>query len=109
VGTSERAWTTLWDRKGRRVLLLAGPPAGGSGHATWWSPVQRDAAASVQGQYDLWRSEEGHVVFVEIHLDANDMPLGFPPNFPMTLLGSPTIWPMPDYHSFMWWHPASEE
>jgi hypothetical protein len=105
---STRAWTTLWDRKGRRVLLLAGATETGSGQSTW-SPVERDATASVREQYDVWRCEAGHIVFIEIRLDVNDMPVGVPPDLPITLLGSPTIWPMPDYHSFMWWHSASDD
>jgi hypothetical protein len=63
-----------------------------------------DPAASVAGIYDVWRAE-GEVVFVEIKLDSQDRPRGFPTDLLSDhLLGSPTIWPFPDMASFIWWH-----
>jgi hypothetical protein len=109
----DRTWTTLWDRKNRRVLLLAGQKS--EGH---WSFVRHDTESSVAGVYDIWRETEdnpqektppslpqGEIVFVEIHLDDSDNPLGFPHHLlDQGLLGSPTIWPYPNYDSFIWWH-----
>lgn len=97
----ERSWTTLWDRQNRRVLLLAGQKAGGH----HWAEVKHDPKASVSGIYDIWRSEGGDVVFVEIRLDEKDNPLGFPDDLLSDdLLGSMTLWPMPNLESFIWWH-----
>jgi hypothetical protein len=105
-----RNWTTLWDRKNRRVLLLAGPKAGSS----HWGFVKHDVIASRPSIYDIWRrgKDGGDIVFVEIHLDDKDSPLGFPDDLlPDRLLGSPTIWPAPNsnYPSFIWWHARDSE
>jgi hypothetical protein len=104
---SDLPWTTLWDRPNRRVLLLAG--AGAVDHHC--SSVKHDQTASIPGVYDIWRvynaceecSED--IVFVEIHLDDKDTPLGFPRDLlDEDLLGSMTLWPAPDLESFIWWH-----
>jgi hypothetical protein len=96
-----RSWTTLWDRQNRRVLLLAWPP--NREHNAF---VHQDAQASIAGVYDIWRAGT-EIVFVEIRLDEHDKPLGFPEYLvSSSLLGSPTIWPMPDLPSFIWWHSA---
>ena len=101
----ERGWTTLWDRPNRRVLLLAGPgPA--DGH---WANVEHDLTASVAGVYDIWRAN-GAVVFVQIHLDKQDKPIGFPRDLlDEVLLGSMTLWPFPGEPSFIWWHSPRED
>jgi hypothetical protein len=98
----DRPWTTLWDRPNRRVLLLAGARADGR----HWSFVQHDQTASILGVYDIWRDTTSEdVVFVELQLDDNDRPLGFPRDLlGEDLLGSKTIWPFPDMKSFVWWH-----
>ena len=100
---TNRSWTTLWDRQNRRVLLSAGAKDVG-GH--WWSFVKHDETASVSGVYDIWRDEGSKdIVFVEVRLDDRDRPLGFPRDLlDEGLLGSMTIWPMPDLDSFIWWH-----
>ncbi len=101
---NDRFWTTLWDRPHRRVLLLAGPKAGDR----HWSFVELDPKESIPGIYDIWRADNGDLVFVEIHLDEKDNPLGFPEHLlDNSLLGSMTIWPMPEMEmpSFIWWHP----
>jgi hypothetical protein len=98
---TDHPWTTLWDRPNHRVLLLAGRELG----QHHWSFVRHDAECSVEDTYDLWRDSEGNIVFVEIHLDANDTPRGFPHDLlDERLLGSMTIWPHPDLESFIWWH-----
>jgi hypothetical protein len=97
----DRSWTTLWDRKNRRVLLLAGQKS--EGH---WSFIRHDAESSVAGIYDIWREAGdkieketppfppgGEIVFVEIHLDDADKPLGFSERFAGRL-----------FTSFIWWH-----
>ena len=100
----ERGWTTLWDRPNRRVLLLAGPGPADS----HWEEIEHDSDGSVAGIYDIWRAN-GAVVFVQICLDNEDRPLGFPSELLSDeLLGSPTIWPYPDLPSFIWWHPPYE-
>jgi len=69
-----------------------------------WTGVAHDPVASVPGVYDIWRADEA-VVFVEIKLDHQDIPLGFPKGLLSEgLLGSMTIWPAPDLPSFIWWH-----
>lgn len=99
----DRSWTTFWDRQNRRVLLLAGPKAGNH----HWGFVKHDPTASVNGVYDIWTAD-GDIVFVEIRLDNEDKPLGFPNDLlSKDLLGSMTIWPMPSLDSFIWWHPAA--
>ena len=106
-----RKWTTLWDRNNRRVLLLAGPKAKGS----HWGFVKHDVIASRPGIYDIWRlgkKDDGDIVFVEIHLDDKDSPLGFPGDLLSDrLLGSPTIWPAPNSRlpSFIWWNPRDSK
>jgi hypothetical protein len=58
----------------------------------------------MSGVYDVWRDAKD-IVFVEIHFDAKDNPLGFPRELlHEDLLGSPTIWPYPDVAGFIWWH-----
>ena len=100
-----RSWTTLWDRKNQRVLLLAGRSPGDM----HWAFVTHDQTTSVTGKYDIWRAE-GDIVFVEIRLDQNDRPLGFPDDLlDSNLLGSPTIWPKPELDSFIWWHPEPKK
>jgi hypothetical protein len=97
-----RPWTTLWDRQNRRVLLLAGPK-----DSNYWGWVKHDPKVSLPGIYDIWRLEED-IVFVEVHLDEKDNPLGFPRDLlDEGLLGSPTIWPYPDQPAFIWWHKPS--
>jgi hypothetical protein len=87
------------------VLLLAGAKAD-SHH---WGFVKHDQTVSVPGVYDIWRDVRSEdIVFVEIQLDANDTPLGFPRDLlDDDLLGSMTIWPSPDMASFIWWHRSS--
>src|SRR5205807_7672 len=63
--STDRPWTTLWDRPNHRVLLLAGREP----DQHHWSFVRHDATSSVEHNYDLWRDSEGDIVFVEIHLD----------------------------------------
>lgn len=100
----DRPWTTLWDRPNRRVLLLAGPKHDESDR---WGWVKHDPTASLPGIYDIWRHEE-EIVFVEIRLDENDTPLGFPRDLLSEgLLGAMTIWPYPRLPSFVWWHTSS--
>jgi hypothetical protein len=97
-----RPWTTLWDRQNHRVLLLAGPK-----NNDYWGFVEHDPKMSLPGIYDIWRLEED-IVFVEIHLDETDNPLGFPSDLlNRGLLGSQTIWPHPDMPAFIWWHTPS--
>jgi hypothetical protein len=99
VAAQDRRWTTLWDRPNRRVFLVAGKKPGDR----HWSFVRHDAAHSMPGVYDVWRSN-GDVVFVEIRSDEKDTPLGFPTALLSdSLLGSMTIWPVPDLDSFIWW------
>ncbi|MEX0666603.1 MAG: hypothetical protein WD598_17755 [Acidimicrobiia bacterium] len=111
----DRSWTTLWDRPNRRVLILAG-----RGHEErHWKFVARDSHDSVEGVYDIWRADDGErgepvghadrgeIVLVEVHLDENDTPLGFPDQLlDRSLLGSMTIWPYPEMASFIWWFDA---
>jgi hypothetical protein len=62
---------------------------------------------SLPGIYDIWRFEE-EIVFVEVHLDEKDNPLGFPRDqLDEGLLGSPMIWPHSDMPAFIWWHTPS--
>jgi hypothetical protein len=98
---ANRSWTTLWDRPNHRVLFLAGHRVG----QHHWSFVRHDASSSVEHAYDVWRDPDDEIVFVEIHLDQNDTPLGFPHDLlDERLLGSMTIWPHPELESFIWWH-----
>jgi hypothetical protein len=103
---TDRPWTTLWDRPNRRVLLLAGRDP----DQHHWLFIRHDATSSAEDTYDLWRDSEGNIVFVEIHLDENDIPRGFPQDLlDERLLGSMTIWPHPDLESFIWWHDRHPE
>jgi hypothetical protein len=84
-----------------------GPPespraaSGGSKKKDYWGFVEHDPKMSLPGIYDIWRLEED-IVFVEIHLDEKDNPLGFPSDLLYKgLLGSPTIWPYPDMPAFI--------
>jgi hypothetical protein len=96
-----RTWTTLWDRQNRRVLILAGPKADNP----HWGFVEHDPTVSLPGIYDIWRSGDD-IVFVEVRLDDEDNPRGFPRDLlDDALLGSQTIWPCPDMPPFIWWHP----
>jgi|SRR4029453_10139522 hypothetical protein len=98
---SDRPWTTLWDRPNRRVLVLAGRRFG----QHHWSFVRHDASSSLEHTYDVWRDNDGDIVFVEIQLDEHDSPRGFPNDLLDTqLLGSMTIWPRPELEAFIWWH-----
>jgi hypothetical protein len=98
---TDRPWTTLWDRTNHRVLLLAGRRPG----EHHWSFARHDTANSVEHVYDVRRDEGGAVVFVDVQLDDNDTPLGFPQHLlDQRLLGSMTIWPRPNLDSFIWWH-----
>ena len=100
---SARQWTTLWDRQNHRVLLLAGRGP----TELHWKFVEHDPRSSAEGIYDVWREQDGDIVFVEIRLDYNDTPLGFPTHLlDDQLLGSPTIWPT-NLPSFIWWHKPS--
>ena len=85
-GGKDCPWTTLWDRKNRRVLLLAGRKSAEGGNGTI---VVHDQSSSVAGIYDIWRttpevsghdtsSTPGDVVFVELYLGDDGQPLGFP-------------------------------
>jgi hypothetical protein len=97
----DRPWTTLWDRKNRRVLLVAGRRPG----EHHWHFTRHDPANSVENAYDVWRDAEGTVVFIDIRLDENDTPVGFPEHLlDQQLLGSMTIWPRPELDSVIWWH-----
>ena len=52
--------------------------------------------------------ESEDIVFVEVQLDHQDRPLGFPRDLlDDDLLGSQTIWPSPDMESFIWYHGPS--
>jgi hypothetical protein len=99
--STDRPWTTLWDRTQHRVLLLAGHRAG----EHHWSFTRYDPASSIEDVYDVWRDDTGTVVFVDIRLDENDTPRGFPNHLlDQQLLGSMTIWPRAELDSFIWWH-----
>jgi hypothetical protein len=87
---TDRPWTTLWDRANHRVLLLAGRDPGHH----HWSFVHHDATSYGENTYDLWRDSDGNIVFVEIHLDEDDTPRGFPHDLlDECFLGSMTIRP----------------
>jgi hypothetical protein len=84
---NDRSWTSLWDLKNRRVLLLASGKVGES-----YAGIEHDPMASVAGVYDIWRSGRD-VVFVEVHLNDEGMPRGFPHDLLSDgLLGFMTIW-----------------
>lgn len=99
----ERPWTAVWDKEGRRILLVAGrDPKTRHNNC----PIERDVEASVDAVYDVWRYRDRHgpreVVFVEIHLNDDNTPRGFPRTLlDGEVLGSQTLWPDP--RSFMWW------
>jgi hypothetical protein len=100
-----RPWTAIWDKEGRRVLLVAGRDPQMRHH----SPIERDSEASVDGAYSVWRCRhgdgDGEVVFVEIQLSddyKNNIPRWDPADLlGRDVLGSQTVWPGP--LSFIWW------
>jgi hypothetical protein len=84
--TESDRWTTLWDRQNRRVLLIAGRRPSDKQQTF----IKHDSTVSVAGTYDIWRTD-GEIVFVQIALDENDKPLGFPHDLlSKDLLGSPS-------------------
>jgi hypothetical protein len=95
-----RAWTTFWDIPNRRIVLI-GNRTENDRH---WSFVKRDAALSRSGHYDVWCTETGTVVVIEVRLDEDNNPLAFPNQLvPEEVLGSQTLWPRRDMGSFVWW------
>ena len=97
VGDQDREYITFWERRNRALVLAE---TAGAHH---WSFVQHDPTVSISGVYDVWRSERGEVVLVEVRLDDEDRPLGFPEDLlGIHKLGSMTLWPQPDSASFIW-------
>ena len=66
--TPTREWITFWDRANRGVFLL-GNRAPGQHH---WTSVKHDPCAHEKGEYDIWSTETGEIVTVEVHLDEAD-------------------------------------